>query len=122
MLRITDAIAKKERAKAVVTGESLGQVASQTLENMAAVERVTNMSILRPLVGFDKQEIINKGRDICTYDISIQPDQDCCSLFVPKRPATKARNEQLEKEEEALSVDELVTAALESAKTEHHLL
>ena len=118
MLRITDAIAKKERAKAVVTGESLGQVASQTLENMAAVERVTDMSILRPLVGFDKQEIIDRARDIGTYDISIQPDQDCCSLFVPKSPATKAKAEQLEKEEEALSVDELVAAAVESAETE----
>jgi thiamine biosynthesis protein ThiI len=76
------------------------------------------MSILRPLVGFDKQEIIDRARDIGTYDISIQPDQDCCSLFVPKSPATKAKAEQLEKEEEALSVDELVAAAVESAETE----
>ena len=82
------------------------------------LERVTDMSILRPLVGFDKQEIIDRARDIGTYDISIQPDQDCCSLFVPKSPATKAKAEQLEKEEEALSVDELVAAAVESAETE----
>ena len=122
MLRITDTIARKERAEALVTGESLGQVASQTLENIAAVGRVTNMLILRPLVGFDKQEIINRAKDIGTYDISIQPDQDCCSLFVPKRPATKARDEQLEKQEETLSVNELVASALESAETEHHLL
>ena len=80
------------------------------------------MLILRPLVGFDKQEIINRAKDIGTYDISIQPDQDCCSLFVPKRPATKARDEQLEKQEETLSVNELVASALESAETEHHLL
>ncbi|MBH31384.1 MAG: tRNA 4-thiouridine(8) synthase ThiI [Candidatus Marinimicrobia bacterium] len=122
MLRITDAIAQKERAEAVVTGESLGQVASQTLENMAAVGRVTNMSILRPLVGFDKQEIIDRAKGIGTYDISIQQDQDCCSLFVPKRPATKARTEQLEKEEQTLTVDELVAAALEASDTEYHHL
>ncbi|MEE2876328.1 MAG: tRNA uracil 4-sulfurtransferase ThiI [Candidatus Neomarinimicrobiota bacterium] len=118
MLRITDVIARKERVKGVVTGESLGQVASQTLENMAAVGRVINMTILRPLVGFDKQEIIDRAKDIGTYDISILPDQDCCSLFVPKRPSTKARTEQLEKEEEVLNIDELVDAAVETASSE----
>ena len=118
MFRIAEQIAGKENAHALVTGESLGQVASQTLENMEAVGRVTDMSILRPLIGFDKQEIIDRAQDIGTYDISIQPDQDCCSLFVPKRPATKARSEQLIKQENSLNVEELVEAGVESASDE----
>ena len=118
MFRIAEQIAGKENAHALVTGESLGQVASQTLENMEAVGRVTDMSILRPLIGFDKQEIIDRAQDIGTYDISIQPDQDCCSLFVPKRPSTKARSEQLIKQENVLNVKQLVEAGVASASFE----
>ena len=118
MFRIAEQIAGKENAHALVTGESLGQVASQTLENMEAVGRVTDMSILRPLIGFDKQEIIDRAQDIGTYDISIQPDQDCCSLFVPKRPSTKARSEQLIKQEDLLNVKQLVEAGVASASFE----
>ena len=118
MFRIAEQIAEKENAHALLTGESLGQVASQTLENMEAVGRVTDMSILRPLIGFDKQEIIDRAQDIGTYDISIQLDQDCCSLFVPKRPATKARSEQLIKQENSLNIEELVKAGVESASVE----
>ena len=118
MFRIAEQIAGKENAHALLTGESLGQVASQTLENMEAVGRVTDMSILRPLIGFDKQEIIDRAQDIGTYDISIQPDQDCCSLFVPKRPSTKARSEQLIKQEDLLNVKQLVEAGVASASFE----
>ena len=118
MFRIAEQIAEKENAHALLTGESLGQVASQTLENMEAVGRVTDMSILRPLIGFDKQEIIDRAQDIGTYDISIQPDQDCCSLFVPKRPSTKARSEQLIKQEDLLNVKQLVEAGVASASFE----
>tara|TARA_B100000686_G_C16752166_1_gene953224 strand:- start:561 stop:1730 length:1170 start_codon:yes stop_codon:yes gene_type:complete len=118
MLRISEQIAIKENAKGIVTGESLGQVASQTLENMEAVGNISDISILRPLIGFDKQEIIDKAKDISTYDISIQPDQDCCSLFTPKNPATKAKSEQLDLEEKKLNVDFLVKKALDSAITE----
>ena len=118
MLRIAEQIAREVDAHALITGDSLGQVASQTLVNMEAVGRVTNMSILRPLIGFDKQEIIDKARDIGTYDISIQPDQDCCSLFVPDHPATKARPEQLERQEVLLDVDKLVETGLTSAEIE----
>ena len=118
MFRIAEQIAGKENAHALLTGESLGQVASQTLENMEAVGRVTDMSILRPLIGFDKQEIIDRAQDMDTYDISIQPDQDCCSLFVPKRPATKARSEQLIKQENLLNVKRLVEVGVESASFE----
>ena len=115
MLRISEQIAITEDAKGIVTGESLGQVASQTLENMEAVGNISDVSILRPLIGFDKQEIIDKAKDIGTYDISIQPDQDCCSLFTPKNPATKAKSEQLDLEEKKLNVDFLVDKALKSA-------
>jgi len=118
MFRIAEQIAEKENAHALLTGESLGQVASQTLENMEAVGRVTDMSILRPLIGFDKQEIIDRAQVIGTYDISIQPDQDCCSLFVPKRPSTKARSEQLIKQENVLNVKQLVEAGVASASFE----
>ncbi|MEE9166184.1 MAG: tRNA uracil 4-sulfurtransferase ThiI [Candidatus Neomarinimicrobiota bacterium] len=113
MFRIAEAIAKRENAHAIVTGESLGQVASQTLENMEVIEHVVKMPILRPLVGFDKQEIVDMARDLGTYEISIQPDQDCCSLFLPKRPSTGARLEDVEKTEEALDIDMLVDAALD---------
>lgn len=117
MFRLTEAVARKERAHAVVTGESLGQVASQTLENMDVIESVTAIPILRPLIGMDKQEIIDVGRDIGTYETSILPDQDCCSLFLPERPATKARLADVVKAEEALDVGGLVNKALDTAES-----
>ena len=114
MFRIAEALAKREGAHAVITGESLGQVASQTIENMETIEAVTSMPILRPLVGMDKQEIVNKSKEIGTYDISILPDEDCCAYFQPKQPATKATVEQLQKAEENLDVEALVEGALDS--------
>ena len=114
MFRIAEMIANKEKARALVTGESLGQVASQTLENIAAIEAVSSMPILRPLIGLDKLEIINLAKDYGTYDISILPDQDCCSLFLPKSPATKAKKQFIEAEEENLAVDNLVQDAIDS--------
>ena len=114
MFRIAEIIAHKEKARALVTGESLGQVASQTLDNIAAIEAVNSMPILRPLIGLDKIEIINLAKDYGTYDISILPDQDCCSLFLPKSPATKAKKKFIEAEEENLAVDNLVQDAIDS--------
>ena len=114
MFRIAEIIARKEKARALVTGESLGQVASQTLDNIAAIEAVSSMPILRPLIGLDKLEIINLAKDYGTYDISILPDQDCCSLFLPKSPATKAKKQFIEAEEENLAVDNLVQDAIDS--------
>ena len=108
MLRIAEAIARKEKAKALVTGESLGQVASQTLDNMAVIQQAIRQAILRPLVGMDKQEIIDQARRIGTFDISSIPDQDCCQLFVPKHPATKARFSDVEADEAKLDVNELL--------------
>lgn len=118
MLRIAEAIARKEKAKALVTGESLGQVASQTLDNMAVIQQATRQAILRPLVGMDKQEIIDQARRIGTFDISSIPDQDCCQLFVPKHPATKARVAEVEDAEANYDPMEMVRFGLEDATEE----
>ena len=91
MLQVSERIARLEGAKALVTGESLGQVASQTLENIAAVNEAVEMPVLRPLIGSDKQEIIARAHEIGTYDISCQTAPDCCTLFMPRRPETHAR-------------------------------
>ena len=118
MLRIAEAIARQDRAKALVTGESLGQVASQTLDNMAVIEQAARLPILRPLVGMDKQEIIDQARRIGTFDISSIPDQDCCQLFVPKHPATKARFDDVEQDENKFDVNELMRDGVENASHE----
>ena len=91
MLQVSERIAQLEGAKALVTGESLGQVASQTLENIAAVNEAVTMPVLRPLIGSDKQEIIARAHEIGTYDISCETAPDCCTLFMPRRPETHAR-------------------------------
>ncbi|WP_455136288.1 tRNA uracil 4-sulfurtransferase ThiI [Thermophilibacter sp.] len=91
MLRVAERIARLEGAKALVTGESLGQVASQTLDNIAAVNEAVTMPVLRPLIGSDKQEIIRRAEDIGTAEISAQTAPDCCTLFMPRRPETHAR-------------------------------
>ena len=118
MLRIGENIARKEKARALVTGESLGQVASQTLENMTVIQQAVTLPILRPLVGMDKQEIVDQARRIGTFETSSIPDQDCCQLFVPKHPATKARFDEVEADEAKLDVNELVRYGLENASTE----
>ena len=115
MMRLAEQIAHREKARVLVTGDSVGQVASQTIENLDVVSRAVPMPILRPLIGEDKIEIVEAARRIGTYDISIQPDQDCCSLFVPKHPETKANLEDIERSESRLDVSEAMKAALESA-------
>jgi thiamine biosynthesis protein ThiI len=118
MLRIAEALARTAKAKALVTGESLAQVASQTLDNMAVIQQASTLPILRPLVGMDKQEIIDQARRIGTFDISSIPDQDCCQLFVPKHPATKARLGEVEEAESRIDVRELIRAGIENATDE----
>jgi len=118
MLRIAEAIARNERAKALVTGESLGQVASQTLENMAVIQQAATLPILRPLVGMDKQEIVDQARRIGTFETSSIPDQDCCQLFVPKHPATKAHLHEVEEAETSFDVKELLRLGLDGAVKE----
>ncbi|MCL6627347.1 MAG: hypothetical protein K6T68_12275 [Alicyclobacillus shizuokensis] len=117
MLRIADAIARKRRLLALCTGESLGQVASQTLESLRTINVVTNVPILRPLVTEDKVDIIRRARQIGTYDISILPYEDCCTIFVPKRPRTKPRPEEAERAESGLDIDRLVGACVDTLET-----
>ena len=92
MMRIAERLAMKTRARALVTGESVGQVASQTIENLAAINASVSLPVLRPLVGSDKEEISTEARALGTYPISIIPDEDCCQLFTPRHPTTKARD------------------------------
>ena len=91
MMRIAEQIARHGRAQALVTGEVVGQVASQTLENMTSINSVVTMPVLRPLIGMDKEEIVAEAERLGPYPISIIPDQDCCTLFTPRHPATTAR-------------------------------
>jgi thiamine biosynthesis protein ThiI len=118
MLRIAQRIAEQSHAGALVTGEVLGQVASQTLENMATIGTVSTLPVFRPLIGMDKDEITVEAQRLGTYSISIIEDQDCCQLFTPKHPATKARREDIESAERALPIDEFVRQAAESAVAE----
>ncbi len=116
MVRIAEAIARSVRAQALVTGEALGQVASQTLSNMATVDAAATMPILRPLVGMDKEEIVHQAQSIGTYEISIQPDEDCCSLFTPKHPATASTPREVEAAEALLDVSGLVEMAVKTSE------
>ncbi|MGI6038078.1 MAG: tRNA uracil 4-sulfurtransferase ThiI [Limnochordia bacterium] len=114
MMEIATRLAAKDRALALVTGESLGQVASQTLESIHVISQATHLPILRPLVGMDKGEIVEISRRIGTYDISIRPYEDCCTVFVPKHPETKPRLDQVLEQEKKLPLDELIPQALEN--------
>ena len=118
MLRIAERLARKGHARALVTGEVIGQVASQTLENMTAIAAAASLEILRPLVGMDKDEITAEAIRIGTYPISIIPDQDCCTLFTPRHPATRARLAEVEHAEQALPIEEMVAAAVAEAAVE----
>ena len=112
MMRIAERVAGVCGAQALVTGESVGQVASQTIENLAVINGVVSLPVLRPLIGSDKEEITREARRLGTYPISIIPDQDCCTLFVPRRPATRAGLQEVERAERRLPVDELIDKAL----------
>lgn len=118
MARIAEHLASLEGAKALVTGESLGQVASQTLENLTVIEEAVKLPLLRPLIGMDKEEITEQAKEIGTYEISIQPDQDCCTLFVPRHPATRATMDDIGRAEMTLDLDRLVKAGAERADLE----
>jgi thiamine biosynthesis protein ThiI len=118
MLRIAERIARRWRARALVTGEVVGQVASQTLENLTAIAGAATLQILRPLIGMDKDEIIAQARQIGTLPISNIPDQDCCQLFTPRHPATRARAAEVEAAERLLPVEAMVEAASAAAITE----
>ncbi|MGE0448495.1 MAG: tRNA uracil 4-sulfurtransferase ThiI [Vicinamibacterales bacterium] len=112
MLRIAERLARNWSARALVTGEVIGQVASQTLENLTTIAQSSGLDILRPLVGMDKDEITAEADRIGTLPISNIPDQDCCTLFTPRHPATRARRSFVEQAETALPIDEMVATAV----------
>jgi len=118
MMRIAEAIARTGGAQALVTGEVVGQVASQTLENLAVIGSVATLPIFRPLIGMDKDEITAEAIRLGTYPISIVPDQDCCTLFTPRNPLTRARLQEIEAAEQALPTDDLVDRAVREAVIE----
>lgn len=118
MFRIAERMARRWHARALVTGEVVGQVASQTLDNLTTIAAATTMEVLRPLVGMDKDEIANEAARIGTLPISNIPDQDCCQLFTPKHPSTRVRPEDVERAEEALPIASMVEAAAAAAAVE----
>jgi thiamine biosynthesis protein ThiI len=118
MLRIAEQIARRWHARALVTGEVVGQVASQTLDNLTTIAGATAMEVLRPLVGMDKDEITAEAKRIGTLAISNIPDQDCCQLFTPKHPSTRVRPDEVERAEEVLPIAEMVDAAVTGAALE----
>ena len=113
MMRIAQEIALRSGAKAIVTGENLGQVASQTMEAMASTQAVLSLPVLQPLVGMDKEEIVRYARKIGTFDTSILPYEDCCTVFTPRHPRTHPKIEEVEKAEAVLAVNDLVKEALQ---------
>lgn len=113
MLRLAEKIAKMRKGLAIFNGEALGQVASQTLESMAAINDVTTMPVLRPVLSMDKNEIIEIAQKIDTFDLSIQPFEDCCTVFAPPAPKTKPRINRARQYEERLDVDGLIQRALD---------
>jgi thiamine biosynthesis protein ThiI len=118
MMRVAGRLASRRAAGALVTGESLSQVASQTLPNLRCVELATELPVLRPLVTYDKSEVVERARELGTYEVSIRPGEDCCSLFVPAHPVTRGRPETCSAEEERLDVEALVDECVDGTRTE----
>ncbi len=118
MMRIAEAIARQHRARALVTGEVVGQVASQTIENLTTIDDVATLPVLRPVIGMDKDEITAAAERLGTYPISIIPDQDCCTLFTPRHPATKARPSDVQRAEDTLPIEDIVQRAAQAAVLE----
>ncbi|MCI5698214.1 MAG: tRNA 4-thiouridine(8) synthase ThiI [Clostridiales bacterium] len=116
MMRIAEKIAEKKRDMMLITGENLGQVASQTAEALVVTDQSVSMPVMRPLIGMDKVDIMDLAKEIGTYEKSIEPYEDCCTVFLPKHPVTKPRLEKILKSEEKLDVESLVDAAVASAE------
>jgi thiamine biosynthesis protein ThiI len=118
MVRIAERLARRAGAQALVTGDVLGQVASQTIDNLEVVASVAALPILRPLLGFDKDEITAEAQRLGTYEVSIVPDEDCCSLFTPRFPATRATRASVDAAEAELDIAGLVESAVTAAVVE----
>ncbi|RMH07752.1 MAG: tRNA 4-thiouridine(8) synthase ThiI [Nitrospirae bacterium] len=122
MMRIAETLATRERCWALVTGESLGQVASQTPENLRVIDEVPHIPVLRPLIGMDKQEIVSEAQRIGSFEISIEPDQDCCTLFVPPHPNTKCQRNEIQAVEQRLNISLLLQECVEKAEVVEYSL
>lgn len=118
MMRIAETLARQKESAALITGESVGQVASQTILSLGCTDAVVDMPVFRPLIGMDKDEIIARSRQIETFDISIRPYEDCCTVFTPKHPRTRPKRELLEQAEQALEVSDLIARAVENVRFE----
>ena len=116
MMRIAERIAEKENAKALITGESVGQVASQTLDALNMTNMVVKMPVFRPLIGFDKIDIIEYAKKIGTYDTSVLPYEDCCTVFTPKHPATHPKMDKVMEGENKLDEEALIAWAVENSE------
>ncbi len=116
MVKVASALGRREGAEALVTGDSLGQVASQTLPNLAVVEEASELPLLRPLIDRDKQEIVEIAKQLGTYEISILPDEDCCQLFSSRLAVTRGQPDDLRRIERTADVEELVDMLVESAE------
>jgi thiamine biosynthesis protein ThiI len=119
MVKVASALGRRERAEALVTGDSLGQVASQTLPNLAVVEEAAELPLLRPLIDRDKQEIVEIAKLLGTYEISILPDEDCCQLFSSKLAVTRGQPDDLRQIERTADIEELVDTLVDSAEVHH---
>lgn len=119
MMRIASKLAEQDSCGALITGESVGQVASQTIGAIACTDALATMPVFRPVIGMDKEEIIAIARQIGTFETSIQPFEDCCTVFTPRHPRTRPRIEELEQAEQALAVEALVDEAVKGVRTEH---
>jgi len=120
MLRIAERLARRGKSRALVTGEAIGQVASQTLENLVVIGSVATMPVFRPLIGMDKEEVVAEAQRIGTYPISIVPDEDCCQLFTPRNPVTRATAASVDAAESSLSIDSLIQMAVDGAVMEEY--
>lgn len=118
MMRIAERLSEESGAMALITGESIGQVASQTMQSLAATDAATTMPVFRPVIGFDKQEIVDVSEKIGTYETSVLPFEDCCTIFVAKHPVTKPSLKMIERSEEKLEekIGELVETAISTVE------
>ena len=114
MIRVANALCEKYRYKTIITGESLGQVASQTIESLTSTNAVAKYPVLRPLISFNKDEIISIAKDIDTYETSVLPYEDCCTVFLPRNPIIKPRVKDAEREENKINLEELIKAVIEN--------
>ena len=117
MIKVASQIAKYNNYKVLISGENIGQVASQTLSNIVAVQDATDLPIIRPLAGYNKEDIINEAQKIGTYNISTEPYEDCCSYFVPPSPETKAHLPRIQGIENKMNLNELINIKIENIET-----